>query len=168
MGIYINGYLGPFIVVRSLVNKVQKRQCKGNIETCPMGTVKPQPKYCPECGIASQNAFYTTEEAAVSFYDLVWNQELMDIDVLAEGCIYEEVSDGQKYIYTSLIPNKIKLGQRLNLQSVYEEIMKLTESDPPGDMLKLQEQHAKEIEVLKSAYGDNNVEISWGLVRWAN
>jgi hypothetical protein len=160
MGIDINTFVGPFVACKNEAADVERTvRCCTNAEChkhkyniFDKGT-----KFCVACGSAIDKVTITVEGQKVSCGDMV--EEFHDDLWVASG----EYGFDDKSIDT-WISNKGAGKYYDAKRECYAKVIKPEDIEPQIEAFK--EKHSAALAKLIEAYGEENVEIKWGVLGW--
>lgn len=165
MGIDTWIWLGPYVEVKIKLTDCEEDRCR-TPDKCP----NPTSGYCSECGIAAKERFYKTQKEEPNHWrDELFEHEDVMMDNSGMSGSPEITVDGTKYRRTCYMPN-VKRGEEPRRFSIDDydtpPIIPLTSQAINKEKAWLQQAFAPEIESLKKHYGEENVTVHWGFVRW--
>ena len=150
MGMSVSVYVGPYLkVVSDLTSTVTKTK-----KACVNGHKVNSSKFCPDCGKETVNIEFEVKEKRY----ILWTELESEDDLWSP--------EGFSKI---LLPTSNRKGS-IRVRVENSEETNLTDVDITGkkvDEIKwFHKEYDKYIRVLKSFYGEDNIEICWGIISY--
>lgn len=168
MGVDRNVYFGYFLKCQNeIVEILEKPTCKLNkkIKSCPLDKLVEFPTQCDECSETLNMVSRKTNK--VEYID---PEEIDEDFYLADhyGCKFDQKDDKFFEFY---MPNKIKdvkfIDEQIGSGNDQVNIVNNYFSIEKGRK-QFYELYSKSIEVIKEKYGNDNVEICFGIIRYSS
>lgn len=161
MGMDLSVGIMPYLFIKNNVYDVEKVNLACLNTACGGYKKITNNKFCPHCG-QEVGTFNTTEKAHKRIYDVFLENELQ------EDVMYEVDITGLKKEESIVIGNYRSPFN--NWIDTYESKAQELDVENPlqiKEQLKwFKEYYAKPIEALKKAYGEENVEIKFGIISY--
>lgn len=176
MGIYANTYVGPYATAKFAFKESKKttttqkklctnKECDGSISK--KANFLAGAKFCPKCGSPVVDTPVTTtkkqKQQTVDRHDLT---NVKDLTNPAGDYFYQMMIDMSSDIWIpNLYPNDTV--PRPNMDFSPRDTNVLLEIKPAGILAEIdwfEKSFAADLNVIRKAYGPENVEVKWGVI----
>ena len=158
MGVWHRIYLGPYVRCKNVPQEFSVFE-SGCGKGCPGNTYKVIGEFCQKCGskIASVPVKVTRKPVDGSQPA----DEFQDFMSLFGRHTSDEFKD-----FDVFVPNRSWDGQpkRRDVSDKFAGEARIKDSDPPTERVRFEMAFQRELAHIRMTYGDQNVEVCWGLL----
>lgn len=152
MGIDYNTYVGPYLKVKNLPKTSTETYHTCVNKKCDNHKKDLYSQFCSSCGSKVEEMIRSCENTVFV--------EPTDSFKLHEITFY----DSENYDY--FIPNDGKLGLWADGRTELE--IPIKNNTPENELEKFKSRFKKEISILHKEYGENLIEVKWGVLIWCS
>jgi len=163
MGMHYTGFLGPYVRCGVLthpstkeIKVCSKRGCRFAKKSNPMDDAN---NFCPQCGSAAKTKEVKDKGQIVDVVDIY------DVMMATDERLTEFNSEyGQEGIHL-FVSNHIKsLGIEISRDARCGEIKQYNGVDIDQELMAFRDRHERDLDILHEHYGEDRVEVCWGLI----
>lgn len=154
MGTYYKIYLGPYLECKQTKKAVKKTVRSCSNEKCSSYKSIDYGNFCIKCGSKIAKVEYEEEGDSVKAYEVEQKINSNMTSIASE--------DGKDF----WVGNKANKGLRSSCDAEGEGVEEVTADMIAEESERFAKAYAKDIILLKKAYGEGNVALKWGMIQW--
>jgi ribosomal protein L37E len=169
MGLSSSIHIGPYMLVTGKKYSTEEYTIRGCSNKECLGykgkvSFQENKKFCSECGFELKSRI-CKEKVSITPYDLMC--EVPYEEELCDELVHVDTIKGGKDVF---MPNESTpfSKKRGSIKGYDNSVVDLMDYDKEAEIEWFKERYKRAIEIFKIEFGQDSVELRWGVIQWVN